>query len=805
MTVFGDTNDMPSEIRKLHKEINQLRDQAEFQPILTTGRSDDGFGASVGSKTMNSQGVWSLTPVIHSVIDNPATSGTTYDMIELISACAVIDKNPLQGTSVTELDVKTITMGSINETGVDAKNSAPNGAILFIKPINGKEITLKVGGNIHISQDVTLDDKAFAILQFFVTADEVVTPPADGSNPFPEENKKWVLLTGDGSINAIKEPCRCATTGNNILPLSIGSTVDGTTIVVNDRVLYKNQLDNTQSVGSKTKDNGIYVCTNITGIVAIMKRASDFDNDSEVKSGTIVTVNEGTANGNKLFMMTNDVDITVGTTDITFTLVTSVDTSLDYVWTGVHKFQNALTELGVGGTDVIKVIGEINGVGPWTNMQNPDGSGNNDYTIPSNSAGMNVDTSIIMNTHNIYDVDQILFARGASSLIPTWEDDHIGFEFTQASDGTDTGLGYHVANNNSTTQYHRFFVNAHYDSEEELRIGADGIKFGTNTTPTGNGSIFFDGTNLKVITGGATINLTNATGGVQLDDDPVWTGKHVWDNDETWLETWTTDSVKDSHTHAKFQGDGLSHDDYDYTDYDSNPTQRVATFGKYGEHEVQFIAQIIGKGEAVIVDPASNDGTSEFTIPNSDPSISIKSAIVMNTFSIYDLDQIVFGQGPSSTSPPMLNNWVGVQANTGEDTSTNGNNPPNPVLNGMSLHVPDNKEFFFKVGKGTAGEEATGSNVTEIFRVSENGIKIAGSSVPSSLANGMIWHNSSDNKVYARSNGVSVELGSGSGGGGVALGDTPTWTGNHIFEEDVTIKVSDKRSYRKYIRCGKYC
>ena len=54
MTVFGDTSDLPSEIKKLHREIDDLRSKTEFQPILTTGRSDDGFGASVGSKTMNS-------------------------------------------------------------------------------------------------------------------------------------------------------------------------------------------------------------------------------------------------------------------------------------------------------------------------------------------------------------------------------------------------------------------------------------------------------------------------------------------------------------------------------------------------------------------------------------------------------------------------------------------------------------------------------------------------------------------------------------------------------------------------------
>ena len=62
--------------------------------------------------------------------------------------------------------------------------------------------------------------------------------------------------------------------------------------------------------------------------------------------------------------------------------------------------------------------------------------------------------------------------------------------------------------------------------------------------------------------------------------------------------------------------------------------------GKYGTHEVKIIAEITGHGNAVIVDPSSTDGTSEFTIPYIDPSISMKCALVMNTFSIYDLSLI---------------------------------------------------------------------------------------------------------------------------------------------------------------------
>ena len=677
MSFFGETDSISNEIKKLHREIDTLRNKSEFQPILTTGRSDDGYGAGVGSKTMNSGGVWALTPVVHSV--NKLTSGaTTYDMIELASACITVDRNTAQSTSITQFDVKTIRMGSTNETGATITNSAPNGAILFIKPIRGKQITLKTGGNIYISQDITLDDKAFAILQFYVDA------TGTGAS---ESNKKWVMLTGSGgsgSINSIKEPCRVATTGNNALHPVYNVTIDGVTLIEGQRLLVKNQ--------TTARDNGIYVCGVVVSGGSTFTRATDFDNDSEVKSGTLVTINEGTANGNKVYMMTEDTDpIIVGTTNIYFTLVTAVDTSANFVWTGVHKFQNALTELGVGGTDVIKVIGEINGVGPWTNMQNPDGSGNNDYTIPNSSAGMNIDTSIIMNTNNIYDVDQILFARGTSSLTPSWEDDHIGFEFTQASNGTDTGLGYHVANNNSTTQYHRFFVNAHYDDEEELRIGADGIKFGTNTTPTGNGSIFFDGTNLKVLTGGATINLTNATGGVQLADNPTWTGNHVFSGQAKFQRNPTGSLGSGSETHT--------------VEFGNTGTDRIMVIGEM----TGPVPTSIGNG-FVITDPAYNgtDTANNTLNLGYSPTFGIKSNIDMNTYNIYDLDQLIFGHATSTLTPTWVNDHIGIEI-------AQYTNPQESY--GLAYNVPNQYRHSFQSGYGTAGS----STMNEICRMYKSG------------------------------------------------------------------------------------
>ena len=526
-----------------------------------------------------------------------------------------------------------------------------------------------------------------------------------------------------------------------------------------------------------------------------------------------------------------------GQTDGSYALISggsNVDESADYVWTGLNKFQNALTELGNEGSDVIKIIGEINGVSPWTNMQNPDGSGLNNYNIPvpsgGNSAvdapGLNVDTSIIMNTHNIYDVDQILFARGASSLIPTWEDDHIGFEFTQADNGTDTGLGYHVASNNSTTQYHRFFVNAHYDDEEELRIGANGIKFGTNTTPTANGSMWFDGTHIKCITNSATKILSDLSGGVQLTDNPTWTGNHVFDTSATWS----------SGSPVKFQGDG------------ANTAQTVVELGKEGIHQIKFVGEIHGDADREISNP---DGGADIDVPGTDDAISIKAAVIMNTFTLYDLDSLVFSQSGSSTTPPPENDWVWIEANTGTSGS--------PSLTGMHYNVPTSKTHQFKVngteklnigatvelgadldmstyditnvdglkfGTGTSSNDTVGAseygievyggtspfgilfniptgksyywNVngsqemtlsTTMLNITDKSLHMTSISSPSDPANNSvkIFSDSDNNGVVTvrKSNGTEVSL--EAGGSGVALGDSPTWTGDHVFQEDVEI------------------
>jgi phage-related tail fiber protein len=105
-----------------------------------------------------------------------------------------------------------------------------------------------------------------------------------------------------------KASVRAATTAN--ITLSGAQTVDGVSLIAGDRCLVKDQ--------STASGNGIYVVA-----AGAWTRATDADTSSEVTAGMTVVVEEGTANGDKAFVLTTNGAITVGTTSLTFTTLPS--------------------------------------------------------------------------------------------------------------------------------------------------------------------------------------------------------------------------------------------------------------------------------------------------------------------------------------------------------------------------------------------------------------------------------------------------------------------------------------------------
>ena len=159
--------------------------------------------------------------------------------------------------------------------------------------------------------------------------------------------------------------------------------------------------------------------------------------------------------------------------------------------------------------------------------------------------------------------------------------------------------------------------------------------------------------------------LANSSSGVELSDSNTWTSSNIFDTTTTYSGT----------VPVKFQGDG------------NNTTQTVMEIGKYGAHGVKFISEILGDSGRTMTNP---DGGSDINVPGSnEPALSIKSAMIMNTYTMYDLDSLVFSQGASSTTPPPENDWVYIEANTGTSGS--------PSLTGMTYNVPTSKTHQFKV------------------------------------------------------------------------------------------------------------
>jgi hypothetical protein len=91
-------------------------------------------------------------------------------------------------------------------------------------------------------------------------------------------------------------------------------SVDATAVVLNDRVLVKNQVD--------AGDNGIYKCTTAgtAGVAFVLTRAIDFDaaSASEITRGVGIWVTAGATKSSTSWLLEDGAAITVDTTDLNF-------------------------------------------------------------------------------------------------------------------------------------------------------------------------------------------------------------------------------------------------------------------------------------------------------------------------------------------------------------------------------------------------------------------------------------------------------------------------------------------------------
>lgn len=133
-----------------------------------------------------------------------------------------------------------------------------------------------------------------------------LTNVADPTSDQDAATRAWVLAQLSG--RDWKESVRAVATSN--ITLSGAQTIDGVSCVAGDRVLVAGQ-----TTGA---NNGIYVVA-----AGAWARATDADVSAEVTSGLAVFASEGSSNGDKIWQLTTNDPITLGTTALTFVAVGS--------------------------------------------------------------------------------------------------------------------------------------------------------------------------------------------------------------------------------------------------------------------------------------------------------------------------------------------------------------------------------------------------------------------------------------------------------------------------------------------------
>ena len=193
-----------------------------------------------------------------------------------------------------------------------------------------------------------------------------ITGLADPTNPGDASTKAYVDATAQGL--SVKDPVRVVATTN--LTLSGTQTIDGVACIAGDRVLATGQ-----TTGSA---NGIYVVA-----AGAWARSTDMDTTAETKPGSIMWVNEGTANGDTQWILTTDAPVSLGTTSLAFTKFAggttySADGSTLTLTGGTFSVNT-----GYVGQTSITTVGTI-GTGTWsatTIAANKGGTGQTSYAV----------------------------------------------------------------------------------------------------------------------------------------------------------------------------------------------------------------------------------------------------------------------------------------------------------------------------------------------------------------------------------------------------------------------------------------
>jgi len=248
--------------------------------------------------------------LVQTVTDNTVTvTATTLTNANLSGSAGITNAN-LANDSVT-FGTTTVALGASNTdiagvTSLIVDNITIDGNDISTTNTNG-DLTISPNGTGTITVPSNYEERA-------------------GFTDNSLTNKKYVDTVAQGLD--IKDAVRVGTTANLTATYSNGSSgvgatltnsstqaalvIDGITMVVNDRVMVKDQ--------TTTLQNGLYKVTNIgSGSTNwVLTRTLDGDESTEVNGGSFFFVQEGSTNGDNGYVTTNDGNPTIGTDAITF-------------------------------------------------------------------------------------------------------------------------------------------------------------------------------------------------------------------------------------------------------------------------------------------------------------------------------------------------------------------------------------------------------------------------------------------------------------------------------------------------------
>lgn len=219
--------------------------------------------------------------------------------------------------------------------GIASLNGLTAGTQTFAVGTSGTDFAISSSTSTHTFNIPDASDTARGFVNTTIQTFEGAKTFADvplttGGNPTTDNElarKAYVDAVALGAKPKLAVRVATTVAGTLASDFENGDTIDGVVLATNDRIMIKNQADDTQ--------NGIYT-VNASGAPT---RATDYDAAGEINQGTFFAILEGTDNENSIWIMYEPDVVTVGSDPINFSFlanaINTVETSGNIGGTGV--------------------------------------------------------------------------------------------------------------------------------------------------------------------------------------------------------------------------------------------------------------------------------------------------------------------------------------------------------------------------------------------------------------------------------------------------------------------------------------